>query len=339
MATVAFKFNPFTGTFDMVQGEGPFTSGSVLFAGSDGSISEDNSNFFWNDTNNYAFSKKFLAGSDATFSNDFTVRISETRTSEMPAGATNGFYLTESLAPTAPSSNPHYGMKVEAGVVSGNTHDITEIGGLFFQVAPDGTGEVGAVYGCNGYVAPFSDTTVPGIVCFNSNIFSLGSEVNITGGYGFLASVVGFGQPITFNQYISFGASIIAISDLEFQTLKGVDIPAPASVGGTITINGSYIGLDIEDASGLSGTYTTYNIISEGATNINYFEGYVGCGTIAPDHKLHVSSGSAVGIRVDGSGNTATTATAGSQTLPANPQGFLIINIAGTDFKIGYYNA
>jgi len=34
---------------------------------------------------------------------------------------------------------------------------------------------------------------------------------------------------------------------------------------------------------------------------------------------------------------TATTATAGAQTLPANPAGFLIVNIAGTQMKIPYY--
>jgi len=36
---------------------------------------------------------------------------------------------------------------------------------------------------------------------------------------------------------------------------------------------------------------------------------------------------------------TATTATAGAQTLPANPAGFLVINIGGTTQKIPYYNS
>lgn len=43
-------------------------------------------------------------------------------------------------------------------------------------------------------------------------------------------------------------------------------------------------------------------------------------------------------IRVP-SNNTATTATAGAQTLPANPAGFLTITVAGTTQKIPYYNA
>ena len=36
-------------------------------------------------------------------------------------------------------------------------------------------------------------------------------------------------------------------------------------------------------------------------------------------------------------GTTATTATAGAQTLPANPVGFIIVNVAGTTAKIPYY--
>lgn len=36
---------------------------------------------------------------------------------------------------------------------------------------------------------------------------------------------------------------------------------------------------------------------------------------------------------------TSGTATAGAATLPANPVGFLIINIGGTAFKVPYYNA
>jgi hypothetical protein len=47
-----------------------------------------------------------------------------------------------------------------------------------------------------------------------------------------------------------------------------------------------------------------------------------------------------VGAGQVGIGNgTATTATAGAQTLPANPAGFLVININGTLQKIPYYNS
>jgi hypothetical protein len=36
---------------------------------------------------------------------------------------------------------------------------------------------------------------------------------------------------------------------------------------------------------------------------------------------------------------TATTATSGSETLPAQPAGFLVMNLGGTVIKIPYYNA
>lgn len=36
---------------------------------------------------------------------------------------------------------------------------------------------------------------------------------------------------------------------------------------------------------------------------------------------------------------TSTTATGGAATLPANPQGFFVINIKGVDYKIPYYNS
>lgn len=36
---------------------------------------------------------------------------------------------------------------------------------------------------------------------------------------------------------------------------------------------------------------------------------------------------------------TSATATLGTSTLPASPQGFLIINVAGTEAKVPYYNA
>jgi hypothetical protein len=35
---------------------------------------------------------------------------------------------------------------------------------------------------------------------------------------------------------------------------------------------------------------------------------------------------------------TSTTATAGAQTLPSNPDGFVLINVNGTQKKVPYYN-
>jgi hypothetical protein len=60
--------------------------------------------------------------------------------------------------------------------------------------------------------------------------------------------------------------------------------------------------------------------------------GSLGVGTTAPSSKLHVAGDLTVS-----SATTATTATAGAETLPANPVGFLVVSINGTSRKIPYY--
>jgi hypothetical protein len=63
----------------------------------------------------------------------------------------------------------------------------------------------------------------------------------------------------------------------------------------------------------------------------------VGSTSLAAANTLHLSSGTGVGLRIDGSGNTATTATAGAQTLPLMPVGFWVVSFGGTSRKIPYY--
>lgn len=60
--------------------------------------------------------------------------------------------------------------------------------------------------------------------------------------------------------------------------------------------------------------------------------GYVGVGTNAPVSVLHID-----GDLTMTSATTAITATAGAQTLPANPVGFLVVSINGTSRKLPYY--
>jgi len=59
----------------------------------------------------------------------------------------------------------------------------------------------------------------------------------------------------------------------------------------------------------------------------------LGINVAAPAYNLHVSG--TVGLAGI---STATTAVAGGATLPANPVGFITINITGSNFKIPYYN-
>ena len=49
-------------------------------------------------------------------------------------------------------------------------------------------------------------------------------------------------------------------------------------------------------------------------------------------------SGSTVSGAISMTNSTATTANVGTRTLPANPAGFVIVNIGGTNYKLPYYN-
>ena len=75
-----------------------------------------------------------------------------------------------------------------------------------------------------------------------------------------------------------------------------------------------------------------YILITNNSTKVRVeANGDVGIGTAATS-KLHVNGDITVS-----SATTSTTATAGAQTLPANPQGFLVVSINGTSRKIPYY--
>lgn len=107
-------------------------------------------------------------------------------------------------------------------------------------------------------------------------------------------------------------------------------------------------------ADNSAGIKLTMNSSSGGASILNWYSSvlysFLDIGTnrtgrmrIQPDGSISINSTTDVGqsfyingdLRVDGT--TSTTATAGAQTLPANPVGFLIINISGTNYKLPYY--
>jgi hypothetical protein len=75
----------------------------------------------------------------------------------------------------------------------------------------------------------------------------------------------------------------------------------------------------------------TDKIFMAPGTGVSVFEN-VGLGAYNPASRLQVQ-----GDITLTSSTTATTATAGAQTLPANPVGFLVVSINGTSRKIPYY--
>lgn len=108
-----------------------------------------------------------------------------------------------------------------------------------------------------------------------------------------------------------------------------------APTSGTAVFYGMNLDVTINQGGGANGAYTALRVaVTETAAG--------GTGNTLMD--LRVGSNRRFAIRSDGafqngnSANEATTATAGAQTLPANPQGFLIFyDASGTARKIPYY--
>lgn len=102
--------------------------------------------------------------------------------------------------------------------------------------------------------------------------------------------------------------------------------------------------LQIQD--GTSGEGLTFNDsgLTDGGTANNYWTGISGNKMVISSDDLKIISGSAdLEININGMLNitnqtTANTATAGSQTLPSNPAGFLSFKINGTEYRLPYYN-
>jgi hypothetical protein len=86
------------------------------------------------------------------------------------------------------------------------------------------------------------------------------------------------------------------------------------------------------------------NILSEAMRIEN--NGYVGIGENNPQYKLHVNGSVRVDgntildgtIRLDQTTQTTVGAAGAASALPANPTGYLIVNINGTDRKVPFYN-
>jgi hypothetical protein len=123
-------------------------------------------------------------------------------------------------------------------------------------------------------------------------------------------------QPLAFvNSFGSDGTNFVNSSAINFLVDGAVSV---GSVPGSISF--------ATRAEGSTGSAQTRMRVT-GAGN-------VGIGTTTPSSRLHVAGD----LTVSGA-TVATTATAGAHTLPANPDGFLVVSINGTSRKIPYYQA
>lgn len=146
-------------------------------------------------------------------------------------------------------------------------------------------------------------------------------------------------------------ASTLAFDTAEIkQTIKDV-----GAIGSTLTFGLSEGVLEIEEPPLIAST-TTFGtpVVTKLISNIGdigstvsfpapTFEGSIFRALIYKDGEISgIGSGESMfvsgGIRINPASRITTSATAGSQTLPSNPVGFISVNINGTDYKVPYYN-
>jgi hypothetical protein len=132
------------------------------------------------------------------------------------------------------------------------------------------------------------------------------------------ASSTGFSQFVVQNNNSGYGIGILGQNNLLFYpTVGGAQLGAITNDGVSLLIEGT----------------TSLQLRTAGAERARIdASGNFGIG-ITPSAKLHVNGS----VRFDGIA-VATSATAGAASaLPATPQGYVTINIAGTNFKVPYY--
>lgn len=117
-----------------------------------------------------------------------------------------------------------------------------------------------------------------------------------------------------------------------------------ARMDGTVTVNGTFLSR-MGIATGAitvnnGGTYSEHGGTHEGTLTINAGGAYTQVAVLGAGSLVLGAAAPSVPSGSVGLGNgTATSASAGAQTLPANPNQFLIVNVGGTIQKIPLYNA
>lgn len=133
----------------------------------------------------------------------------------------------------------------------------------------------------------------------------------------------------------------IVLTGQNMKATTGNDGQQTLWVGGMLD-NQSGIRIQMDQSAGSasfmnwynSGIYSHLNIGTNRTTRIRLnADGTVSIGTTADVPQSLFINGD---VRLDIT--TSTTATSGTRTLPGNPEGFIILNISGTNYKIPFYN-
>lgn len=214
-------------------------------------------------------------GLSATSSNSTTMIVVEELTSITGSGMNRqavaaGLVLNPGAAPVYNQiSGVGGGVEIASGNTQNFTGNLSGYGGGFIH---SGTGAVTFASSYNAGMLNLSTGTITNGNSFNSNVINLNAGGTVTNAHGLQASVINLGT-IT-NNY-------------------GVKINTPTN-GGTVTNN---YGLYVADQSSV-GSSITLNIYSAGVTSNNFFQGFVGIGSIAGplDGQVHIVN--------DGSGNS-----------------------------------
>lgn len=214
-------------------------------------------------------------GLSGTSSNSTTMIVVEELTSITGSGMNRQALATGLVL--NPGAAPVYNQMTGVGggveIASGNTQNFTgNLSGYGGGFIHSGTGAVTFASSYNAGMLNLSTGTITTANAFNSNVINLNAGGTLTNAHGLQASVINLGT-IT-NNY-------------------GVKINTPTN-SGTVTNN---YGLYVADQSSV-GSSITQNIYSAGVTSNNFFQGFVGIGSIAGplDGQVHIVN--------DGSGNS-----------------------------------
>jgi excisionase family DNA binding protein len=302
-----------------------FTQGSVVFAGSGGTLTQDNANFFWDDTNN-----RLGIGTTAPGH-----KLTVTGSQSDPASQTTAGYFTNTTTLTAnnASEGVAHGLIADGRLNQDAFNSTAGLGLRGISAIARAQGTSGTITGQVGVLSVLSNTstgTVTNAYGFYNNPY--GNSGTLTNNYGFYAAATTAGTNIYgFHSNIAAAANrynfyAAGTADNYFAGNVGIGTTTPGSKltinqnmsGATDsvneivtllntagTINNDAVSIRLNAGGGASGTFLTHQrqgssggdfYISTAptltGTSVERFritkDGNVGIGTTAPGSLLHV---------------------------------------------------